>query len=397
MQCGKWALGTLAVLLLTIPPAGPKCVAAPKKPAPRKVGLTVYRPEKCYQGYTLFCESYEDVAATKDGAGEIYLVDMEGRPVHVWKVKTALQSFCRLLPNGNLLYPTRDRSNLFQAGLRELDPASRVVWSYHCRIDHDFQVLSNGNLLLHTICDRMCPELGPELKRNPYMIEITPEKKLVWQWQGEEHLGELRELLTPEAWKFFQSRVHGKFSFDWAHNNTCQVIPPNATYEKEKAAGGPVRFQPGNIIFSYRSLDIIGVIDRPTGKIVWAWGPGTLDGQHKAHMLENGHLLIFDNGTLRGYSRVIEVDPLSKEITWQYTATPKSALWSRYISGAQRLPNGNTLICEGSKAHLFEVTPEKEVVWDYVHPFREPGGLRSVYRCLRYSPDYVKPLLERKP
>jgi len=203
-------------------------------------------------------------------------------------------------------------------------------------------------------------------------------------------------LLPPESWKFFLSRVKGRFSFDWAHNNTCQIIPPNATYEKEKAAGGPIRFRPGNIIFSYRSVDIIGVIDRQTGRIVWAWGPGVLDGQHKPHMLENGNILIFDNGTLRGYSRVIEVNPLTEEIEWEYTSDPKRKFFSKYISGAQRLPNGNTLICEGGKAHLFEVTPEGEVVWDFIHPFREKGGLGGVYRCLRYSADYVKPLLERE-
>jgi len=362
----------------------------------KRTGVIVYKPEKCFKGYTLFCPSYEDPSLTEDGRGEIYLIDMEGNPVHIWHVKTALQSFCRLLPNGNLLYPTRDRSDIRRDGLRELDILSNVVWYYHCRIDHDYQVLKNGNLMIHTITDNMCPELGPELKRHPYIIEITRNKELVWEWYGEEHLNELKELLSPEDWEFFQSRVKGQFSFDWAHNNTCQIIPPNSTYEKEKAEGGPIRFKPGNIIFSYRSLDIIGVIDRKTGKIVWVWGPGVIDGQHKPHMLENGNILIFDNGTLRGYSRVIELNPLTEKIVWEYTAAPKEKFLSRYISGAQRLPNGNTLICSGGQRRLFEVTQEGEVVWDYCSPYQEKGSLKSVYRCLRYSPEYVKPLLERK-
>ena len=102
--------------------------------------------------------------------------------------------------------------------------------------------------------------------------------------------------------------------------------------------------------------------------------------------------MIYDNGTLRGYSRVIELNPLTEEAVWQYTAEPREAFLSRYISGAQRLPNGNTLICEGANCHLFEVTPKGEVVWDYVSPFKEPGAM-AVYRCLRYSPEYVRPLL----
>lgn len=358
-------------------------------------GVRVYKPEKCFNGYTLYCETYETTKNAEGGKGKIRLIDMEGNIVHTWYVTTAVQSFCRLLPNGNLLYPTRDRSRIEQAGIRELDPASNVVWYYHCRVDHDFQVLDNGNLLIHTITEYMWPELGPGLKRHPYIIEITRDGELVWEWHGEQHLAELKRLLSPAAWEHFRKRVRDEFAFDWAHNNTLQVIPPNATYEKEKAAGGPVRFKPGNIIFSYRSVDIIGVIERPSGEIVWAWGPGVLDGQHKPHMLPNGNILIFDNGTLRGYSRVIELNPLTEQIVWEYKADPPDSFLSRYISGAQRLPNGNTLICEGGKAHLFEVTPEGEVVWDFLNPYHDPGSLGAIYRCLRYSPDYVRPLLER--
>ncbi len=358
-------------------------------------GLRTFDESRAYDGYTLFCESYEDPSLTVEGTGKIYLIDMEGDPVHRWEVKTALQSFCRLLPDGDLLYPTRDRSNIQEAGIRQLDPESNVVWHYHCRIDHDYQVLDNGHLIMHTITDNMFAPLGNGLKRHPYMVEIDADGEVVWEWHGEYHLGELKALLPTAGWEHFWERVEGEFSFDWAHNNTLQVIPENASYEKEKEAGGPVRFAPGNIFFSYRSLDIIGVIDYETGQIVWAWGPGELDGQHKPHMLQNGNILIFDNGTLRGYSRVIELNPLTEEVEWEYTADPKEDFLSRYISGAQRLPNGNTLICEGAKGHLFEVTSEKEIVWDFAFPWHEEGGLGSVYRCLRYSPQYVKPLLDR--
>ena len=166
--------------------------------------VTVYKPEKAYNGYTLFCESFNPPQRNQENNGTIYLIDMQGNPVHKWYVKkTAQQSFCRLLPNGNLLYPTRDRSQIEQAGLRELNPDSQVVWYYHCRIDHDYQVLDTGNFLIHTIADYMWPELGHELKRHPYIIEITRDKKLIWEWRGEEHISELQELLSPEAWKHF--------------------------------------------------------------------------------------------------------------------------------------------------------------------------------------------------
>jgi len=359
-------------------------------------GLRIFVPSKCYHGYTLFCHSYEDPRQSASGTGHIYLIDMEGRVAHEWTTHTAQQSFVRLLPDGHLIYPTRDRSKLEEAGIRALDPDSNVLWHYRCRIDHDFQILDNGNLMLHTIADHMVPSLGKGLKRNPYILEITPEFELVWEWRGEEHIGELKHLLPTRAWQHFWERVQGPFAFDWAHNNTCQIIPPNASAEREAAGGGPVRFAPGNIVFSYRSVDVIGVIDRETGLIVWAWGPGELDGQHKPHILPNGDVLIYDNGTLRGYSRVIELDPLTGNVEWSYTARPAEAFLSKYISGAQRLPNGNTLICEGARCRLFEVTPAGDVVWDYVSPFQERGAL-AIYRCLRYEPSYVQPLFSGTP
>ena len=361
-----------------------------------QTGLRTYQPAKCSEGYTLYCPSVPKFEPSEKPAGEIYLIDMTGEIVHRWPTQTALQSFCRLLPNGNLLYPTNDRSDLASAGIREIDPQGNVIWFYPCRADHDFQILANGNLLIHAITERAWPGLAAGMTRHPYMLETTRAGELVWEWKGEEHLEDLRRVLPTSSWDFLMDRALGKFAFDWAHNNTLQIIPTNRTYDQELAAGVTApRFKPGNIVFSYRSVDVIGVIDRDSGDIVWAWGPGVIDGQHKPHMLPNGRILIYDNGTLRGYSRVIEVDPLSETIEWEYTADPKESFLSRFISGAQRLSNGNTLICEGAKGRLFEVTPAGEIVWDFVNPHSTPAARGSVYRCLRYTPEEAKGLLDR--
>ncbi len=357
-------------------------------------GVVKHDPERAWQGYTLYCESWEDPRQAPDGRAEINLIDMAGELVHRWYVQTALQSFCRLLPDGDLLYPTRDRSDIARAGVRRLDPDSNVLWWYHCRVDHDYQVFDDGRLLLHTIRDHMWPQLGKGLKRCPYMVEIDDSQELLWEWHGEHHLEELQALLPPESWEHVWSRVNGEFAFDWAHNNTLQIIPPNETWEQGREDGDE-RFRPGNIVFSHRSLDVIGVIDRQTSEIVWAWGPGVIDGQHKPHMLANGNIMLFDNGTLRGFSRVIEVNPVTEEIEWEYRDESTDGFFSPYISGGQRLPNGNTLICEGGKSHLFEVTPEGDVVWDFVDPFHKEGGLGSIYRCLRYSEEYCRGLFDR--
>jgi len=101
----------------------------------------------------------------------------------------------------------------------------------------------------------------------------------------------------------------------------------------------------------------------------------------------------------RDYSRVLEFDPTTLEIVWQYT--PREAargavntpyFYSRIISGMQRLPNGNTLITEGDDGRVFEVTRDHEVVWEYVSPHRTvwAGGMMTwIYRAYRVPYEWV--------
>ena len=126
------------------------------------------------------------------------------------------------------------------------------------------------------------------------------------------------------------------------------------------------------------------MIERASGNIIWQIGGPPLAQQHDPRPLPNGNILIFDNGTHRRdhpatFSRVIEVDPRTSEIVWRYTDQSIFEFFSPYISGAQRLANGNTLICEGCHGRLFEVTHDGEVVWEYVSPhfFQEPGRGRA--------------------
>jgi hypothetical protein len=354
----------------------------PNPPQPDRT-VTIARPDRCYNGYTLFCHTYENPSTARDGLAHMYLINMEGRPVYEWTARTAVQ-LLELLPDGTLCYSTRDRSNIDQAGLYRIGPDSSVLWHYHCRVDHDFHVMDEGHLMIHCLMDRMVPQLGSGLRRNSYIVEIGPNEELLWEWHGEAHIEELVDLCGLEI------PIN---CFDWAHNNTCEVLPDNSS-----AARDP-RFRAGNILFSCRSLDIVGVIDRQSSAIVWAWGPGELDGQHQPTMLANGHILMYDNGTRRGWSRVIELDPLAGRIVWEYVGAPRRSFYSPYISGVQRLPNGNTFICEGDPGRLlgvmprlFEVTPEGEIVWEFRSPYGEKDSTYGVYRATRYAPGFVESL-----
>jgi len=88
---------------------------------------------------------------------------------------------------------------------------------------------------------------------------------------------------------------------------------------------------------------------------------------------------------------VIELDPRTHKTVWEYRAKPAYTFFSPHISGAQRLPTGNTLICEGQWGRLFEVTPEGDIVWEYVSPFMGPDRAgdpsNEVFRAYRYTED----------
>jgi hypothetical protein len=210
---------------------------------------------------------------------------------------------------------------------------------------------------------------------------------------------------------------------DWMHMNSISWLGSNRHYDN-----GDARFHPDNIIWDGRQTNITAIIDRKTGKIVWQLGPyftatqslrkiGQIIGQHHAHMVPRGlpgegNILLFDNGGAAGYgarnpgapsgvdnarrdfSRVLGIDPISLEIIWQYPAPAPgpggNRLYSGFVSSAQRLPNGNTLITEGNGGRIIEVTPRHEIAWEYVSPYyHRVLKINLVYRAYRYPYEWA--------
>jgi hypothetical protein len=133
-------------------------------------------------------------------------------------------------------------------------------------------------------------------------------------------------------------------------------------------------YAPTNVMVSLRHQNTIAIFDWTQKRLVWAWGQGHIMGPHDATPLRTGNFLIFDNGLGRGWSRVIELDPRSREIVWEYKADPPEEFYSLARGSAQRLANGNTLIAESDKGRIFEVTPAGEIVWSFVNPSRTRSG-----------------------
>src|SRR5690606_19055141 len=108
-------------------------------------------------------------------------------------------------------------------------------------------------------------------------------------------------------------------------------------------------------------------------------------GQHDPSVLPSGNLLVFDNLGHRGRSRAVEVDPVDGRVVWQWPAVPDPDVQSRLLGAATRLPNGDTVVVDSDSGRAVEVTPEGEVVWDYVTPDRVDDG-RLVANLLDVQP-----------
>lgn len=260
--------------------------------------------------------------------------------------------------------------------------------------NHDWSRLPNGNILI--LSDKVRQDSSFKTKKiiDDIIYEVNPQGKVIWQWSATDHLNEFG--FTPEQMKL----VKNSDSPDYLHMNDMQVLGPN---KWEKA--GDQRFAADNVIFSSRNANFTAIIDHKTGHIVWRIGPnypalaageaGTLprpvdqiSGQHDPHMIPEGlpgagNILMFDNQGEAGYpraerallggSRVLEINPVTKEIVWEYTGRMSGqsdfSFFSPYISSVQRLPNGNTLIDEGINSRFFQVTPKGEIVWEYMAPY----------------------------
>ncbi|KAH0335987.1 hypothetical protein KCU81_g8795, partial [Aureobasidium melanogenum] len=167
-----------------------------------------------------------------------------------------------------------------------------------------------------------------------------------------------------------------------------------------------------HVLASMRSVSAVVIIEKASGDIVWKLGPETLAQQHNATELDNGNILIFDNGAFRNgesitYTRAIEVDRKTKKIVWEYRDRSQMLyFFTPFMGSAQRLANGNTLLCESAFGRIFEVTKEGYICWEYINPHFAPypdqatakifpGESNALFRAYRYSQDEI-PWLKRR-
>jgi outer membrane protein assembly factor BamB len=356
----------------------------------RGVGLMGWAPARAGEGFTL-------IAPQTDG-GNVYLIDMPGNVIHQWTMPCRPGRHAVLLANGNLGYNGNQANspNLYPAWMLwhggafyEADPKGRIVWEYNDPSHHhDAQWLPNGNLLYGALepmpKDVSARIVGGSSKHDlpdgtfygDVVKEVNRKGEIVWLWRSWEHL-------RPEDFP-----VHSIFDrYHWPLINGLSVT------------------RDGLVLMSLRTTSGVIGVDKSTGAVAFHIPHDVVAQQHTPVEVEGGNILIFDNGNLRPgvtspSSRVIEVNPATNAVEWEYFDVMRPAFFSPYMGAAQRLPNGNTHITESATGRLFDVTRDGEVVWEYVIPFFAeypepearkyvPGFHNSVFRSYRYQPSQI--------
>lgn len=364
-------------------------------------GVTIYDPEKAYNCYVLF--------DGRDDRG--HLIDMNGNvvksyPYSGWPIEM-IDPAEHDGKKGHVL-GQKEPDAFNNENVVEMDWDGNIVWEWgkdapggKAGQDHDLARLPNGNTLILGYFPRVVPEISDEPVRDQNIYEVTPQGELVWQWSAIDHREQLG--IAPEdIGLLLDPKVRNRRTGLLALNN-MHPLGPNKWHRT-----GDERFHPDNLMIDSRDGNFIAIVAKSTGDIVWLTGPsypGSQDmskrkftgavprpldqtcGQHDAHLIPDGcpgagNILLFDNGGYSGWppvyhflwqaTRILEIDPNTRDIVWQYDASSSGdqvwTFFSYFMGGVRRLPNGNTLICETIHGRIFQVTPEGEIVWEYVCP-----------------------------
>ena len=330
--------------------------------------VVVPNPEGSEASYTLYSGRYTE---------EAHLLDLDGEVVHSWTYpQDETWCYAELMAEGRLAVIIKEEEGQVPGEFFELDRDSNLERRIVIPAHHDFVRLDDGNTILLCREYLLNETVYPEECQSDYIAQVTPDDEVRWEWHADEHAQELAALVPMDL---------PSSERDWAHTNTVERLPDTPLGQADS------RFREGNLLFAMYYPDLIGIIDVDTLEVVWAWGPGEIDGPHMPTMLDNGHILIYDNGPSRGYSRVVELDPATGELVWIYQADPPEDFYSSSRGSAQRLPGGNTFIAESNEGRLFEVTPDGEIVWEWLTAdVRENGDVMPIYRAMRYTEEFVE-------
>ena len=348
--------------------------------APAATGVARWDPEHADNGLNLYVSGH---------GPEVSLIDMQGRLLHRWRypfesafpdktptIDTTYVRRAHLYPNGDLLA-------IFQGGgMIKLDHRSNLLWASNLSYYNHLSLDPSGLILAIAKTARMVPELRSD--------EPVLEDSIVWLSPDGELLRRvsLLETLTSSP---FADLIHPLPQHaDIFHTNTVLAVDDPEVNDESVLA-------PGLLIVSLREIDMVAILDPRSTTVKAAWR-GPWRAQHQPVPLPTGKLLVFDNKGAEVGSRVVEFDPANEALTWSFPGAGDEPLSSPEAGSCQRLPNGNTLITESEMGRALEITPDHQVVWEFVSPHRagEKNELvATLFDVVRFPADSL-PFVETK-
>ena len=175
---------------------------------------------------------------------------------------------------------------------------------------------------------------------------------------------------------------------DFTHLNDVEPLTP-------QMAGAFPQFAVGDLLVSLRNLNLLFVMSPETGEIKWSM-VGPYLRQHDPDFLANGHISVFDNrrdnrsGRIRGGSRILELDPVTRHVTTLFGGRPDEFFYTGRMGADQQLPNGNLLITASEAGYVFEATPQRKVVWSFINHW-DKQSVAWVDGATRYPQSYWVP------
>jgi len=399
--------------------------------------------QESFEGYTIFAPEFSTYTYLIDKNGKIVHTwesdYIQGFGTYLLENRNLLRLD---LPGVNPTF----RAGGIAGRVEKFDERSNLIWEFEYFDDqycahHDIEPLPNGNVLL-IAWEYKTREESINAGRNPdrlkgnslwpdHIVEVEPTGsiggKIVWEWHVWDHLIQDYDPIKdnygvvedhPELIDINYGDVGNHYA-DWNH---CNSIDYNEELDQ--------------IVVSVRVFNEIWVIDHSTtteeasghiggnsgkgGDILYRWGnpqaykagiasDQKFFAQHGTIWIEEGcpgegNLLVFNNGNInRPYSSVDEIVPPidssgnyiinlgeaygPDEPIWSYNAENPTELYSGLLSNAQRLPNGNTLLCSAKQGLFLEITPDKNVAWEYKN-YLPTERRNDVARVERYPLDY---------
>jgi hypothetical protein len=351
--------------------------------APDSSNVTLYDPDRAYNGYNLYNSGHFP---------EAVLMDMDGKVLKRWSYE--LDAIWPDAPRRKMayywrrlyLYPNGDLLAIFDSyGMLKLDKDSNLIWALTAKCHHDLDVTADGTI--YTLIRR--PEVYDGYNDgNP----VLPDAIAVVSSDG-------RLLETHWLIDSFKNSPKYSYMLQWIPRDVQDVLHANSVrvFDGSMERASPL-YKKGNILFSLRQLDVVGILDPVKDEIIWAESGienGLWRGQHDPTLLPNGHMLLFDNRgrSKRETSKIIEFDPFTLDVAWEYPGVDQPPIYSKVMGAVKRLPNGNTLISESNFGRALEVTPDKRIVWEFLNPNRAGDQnelIATLFEVKRIDYDYVK-------